>query len=92
MGIYVEIRVRGSLEELWRRTQQPELHERWDLRFSEIVYLPRPHEAAPQQFSYATRIGSACGSAERARAKGAGPAQPASVSWRSRSGPGTRNR
>ena len=57
MGIYVEIRVRGSLEELWRRTQQPELHERWDLRFSEIVYLPRPHEAAPQQFSYATRIG-----------------------------------
>ena len=38
MGIYVEIRVRGSLEELWRRTQQPE-----------IVYLPRPHEAAPQQ-------------------------------------------
>ena len=55
--IYVEIRIRGSLDEVWRRTQQPELHERWDLRFSEIVYLPRPHESAPQQFSYATRIG-----------------------------------
>jgi hypothetical protein len=55
--IYVEIRIRGSLDELWRRTQQPELHERWDLRFSEIVYLPRPQESAPQRFSYATRIG-----------------------------------
>ena len=57
MSIYVEIRVRGPLDELWRRTQQPELHERWDLRFSEIVYRPRPDEAAPQQFHYATRIG-----------------------------------
>jgi DoxX-like family len=55
--IYVEIRIRGPMDELWRRTQQPELHERWDLRFSEIEYLPRPDEGAPQRFSYATRIG-----------------------------------
>lgn len=57
MSIYVEIRIRGHMDELWRRTQQPDLHQRWDLRFSEIVYLPRPHETAPQRFSYATRIG-----------------------------------
>jgi hypothetical protein len=57
MSIYVEICIRGSLDDLWRRTQEPDLHERWDLRFSEIVYLPRPHETAPQRFSYATRIG-----------------------------------
>ena len=57
MSIYVEIRVRGSMDELWRQTQDPSLHERWDLRFSEIVYLPRPDETAPQRFSYATRIG-----------------------------------
>jgi hypothetical protein len=57
MSIYVEIRIRGDMDELWRRTQDPSLHERWDLRFSEIVYLPRPDETAPQRFSYATRIG-----------------------------------
>ena len=57
MSIYVEIRIRGSMDELWRRTQDPGLHERWDLRFSEIAYLPRPDETAPQRFSYATRIG-----------------------------------
>jgi hypothetical protein len=45
------------MEELWRRTQQPELHERWDLRFSDIDYLPRPCNEAAQRFRYATRIG-----------------------------------
>ncbi len=57
MSIYVEILIRGSMEELWRRTQQPDLHERWDLRFSEIVYLPRATHSEPQRFRYATRIG-----------------------------------
>jgi hypothetical protein len=33
------------------------LHQRWDLRFTEIQYLPRPDEAQPQRFLYATRIG-----------------------------------
>ncbi len=56
-GIYVEIRMSGSLEALWQRTQNPELHERWDLRFSDIQYLPRPDATQPQRFSYATRIG-----------------------------------
>ena len=57
MSIYVEIRIRGDLDELWRRTQDPRLHERWDLRFSEIAYLPRPDQTSPQRFGYATRIG-----------------------------------
>ncbi len=56
-AVYVEIRIHGDLEELWRLTQTPELHERWDLRFSEIQYLPRPDAAQPQRFLYATRIG-----------------------------------
>ncbi len=55
--IYVEIRIRGDLSEIWRRTQTPEEHQRWDLRFTDIEYLPRPDPAAPQQFLYATRIG-----------------------------------
>jgi DoxX-like family len=86
MSIYVEIRVRGSLEELWRRTQQPELHERWDLRFSEIAYRPRPHEAAPQQFSYATRIGFGLrirgeGQSEGSRASDTGERVSALTFW-----------
>lgn len=86
MGIYVEIRVRGSLDELWRRTQQPELHERWDLRFSEIVYLPRPDEMAPQQFSYATRIGFGLrtrgeGESEGSRASATGERVSALTFW-----------
>lgn len=57
MAIYVEVLVRGSIEELWEKTQTPDLHERWDLRFSEIEYLPRLNDADPQRFLYSTRIG-----------------------------------
>lgn len=57
MGIYVEARIRGGMEELWRLTQTPELHVQWDLRFTDIEYLPRPDESEPQHFHYATRIG-----------------------------------
>lgn len=57
MAIYVESCVRGPLEELWKLSQTPELHERWDLRFSRIRYLPRASETEPQRFLYATLIG-----------------------------------
>ncbi|UOQ97187.1 DoxX-like family protein [Hymenobacter sp. 5317J-9] len=60
-SIYVEARMRCSMEQLWAHTQQPELHQQWDLRFTEIEYLPRPSEAEPQQFLYATRIGFGLG-------------------------------
>ena len=57
MSIYVEILVDAPMETLWKHTQTPELHERWDLRFSRIDYLPRSSEAEPQRFRYVTRIG-----------------------------------
>jgi hypothetical protein len=57
MGIYVEARIHGPMDELWRLTQTPDVHVRWDLRFTDIEYLPRPDETRPQQFLYATRIG-----------------------------------
>lgn len=57
MSIYVEIRIRAAMDELWQRTQDSALHQRWDLRFTEITYLPRPDESQPQRFLYATRIG-----------------------------------
>ena len=57
MSIYVEILIRSGMDELWEKTQEPKLHQRWDLRFSEIDYLPHePGEA--QKFIYATRIGA----------------------------------
>jgi hypothetical protein len=57
MGIYVEILIRAPMDVLWQHTQEPNLHERWDLRFSEINYLPRACEFEPQRFRYSTRIG-----------------------------------
>ena len=57
MTIYVEILIRGRMDELWEKTQEPKLHQRWDLRFSEIDYLPR-ERGGTQKFIYATRIGA----------------------------------
>jgi len=34
VSVYVETLIRGPIDKLWRLTQTPELHERWDLRFT----------------------------------------------------------
>jgi DoxX-like family len=65
--IYVEIEIRGPMDRVWLLTQTPELHRRWDLRFTEIRYLPRLDDSQPQRFLYATRIGfglNICGEGE----------------------------
>jgi hypothetical protein len=56
MGIYVEIPIHANMDELWEKTQNPQLHQRWDLRFTQIEYLPRQGKE-PQRFLYRTRIG-----------------------------------
>lgn len=56
MSIYVETSIAVGLEEVWRVTQMPELHARWDLRFTGIEYLPK-NDGEPQRFRYSTRIG-----------------------------------
>jgi hypothetical protein len=56
-GLYVELPMRAEMERIWQLTQEPALHQRWDLRFSTIRYLPKPDDEAPQQFLYETRIG-----------------------------------
>jgi LPXTG-motif cell wall-anchored protein len=56
-GVYVELPMKAGMERLWQLTQDPALHQRWDLRFSTIRYLPKSDDAAPQQFLYETRIG-----------------------------------
>jgi hypothetical protein len=55
MGLYIEARIRADLDDLWTRTQEPSQHQRWDLRFTRITYLPRA-EGEPQRFRYATRV------------------------------------
>jgi uncharacterized protein YndB with AHSA1/START domain len=36
-ALYVETLIRADLDTVWRLTQDPALHPRWDLRFSAIV-------------------------------------------------------
>jgi hypothetical protein len=55
--IYVETHIRSSVEKLWEYTQTPEIHQRWDLRFTDIHYLPHSDGDQSQQFLYSTRIG-----------------------------------
>ena len=56
-GIYVEIFIASTMDNVWTRTQNPQLHEQWDLRFTKIEYLPRAENSDAQQFLYETRIG-----------------------------------
>ncbi|MFP3987836.1 hypothetical protein U9R90_10100 [Streptomyces sp. E11-3] len=55
MSLYIEARIRTDLDALWYRTQTPAQHQRWDLRFTEIDYLPQV-DGEPQHFRYATRV------------------------------------
>lgn len=55
-ALYVEILIRAPLETLWRLTQDPAAHVRWDARFSAI----RPVRTRPdgaQEFAYALDLG-----------------------------------
>ena len=53
--LFVETRIRADRHVVWERTQNPALHQRWDLRFTSIAYLPAT-DGQPQGFSYAVRI------------------------------------
>lgn len=55
--IYVELPIQAKFSELWDYTQDPEKHQEWDLRFSEIQYLPKTSLEEPQMFLYRTNIG-----------------------------------
>ncbi|MDX5339380.1 MAG: DoxX-like family protein [Cyclobacteriaceae bacterium] len=55
--LYIETKIECDLDELWTKTQEPSLHQKWDLRFSEISYLPKKDPTDPQEFLYSTKIG-----------------------------------
>lgn len=54
--IYVEIPIQADIDDVWQKTQIPELHEQWDLRFSSITYLPKASAEEPQSFLYETKV------------------------------------
>lgn len=77
LGLYVETVIRTGMARLWDRSQEPDQHQRWDLRFTSITYLPRATEDEPQRFRYATRLlpflsvdGTGISAGERRRADG----------------------
>lgn len=53
--IYVESMINAPIERVWDATQEPDQHQRWDLRFGRISYLPRA-DGEPQRFTYATTV------------------------------------
>jgi uncharacterized membrane protein len=53
--IYVESRLRVPMDRVWEATQDPDRHQRWDVRFGEIAYQPKV-DGAPQRFTYATTL------------------------------------
>jgi uncharacterized membrane protein YphA (DoxX/SURF4 family) len=57
VNVYVEILIRAPMDAIWTHTQTTELHERWDLRFSDIDNLPQVSLTEPQRFRYTTRLG-----------------------------------
>jgi hypothetical protein len=57
MKLTAETTIQGDRETIWRLSQTPEQHVRWDARFTDIKYLPRSGPDEPQRFRYATRMG-----------------------------------
>lgn len=55
--LYIETKVNCNLDTFWTNTQEPSVHQQWDLRFSEIKYIPKDKPTDPQKFLYSTKIG-----------------------------------
>src|SRR5699024_11559904 len=53
--IYVEIEIDGAIGDIWEKSQNPALHEQWDIRFSSITYLPKKKNDV-QKFTYTRKI------------------------------------
>ena len=53
--IYVESRIRASMERMWEATQKADEHQRWDARFGSITYAPAG-DGEPHRFTYGTTV------------------------------------
>lgn len=57
MAIHVETVIAAPIEAVWTRTQDPDLHCRWDLRFTAIEPAPSPTRSIGlRRFRYRTRL------------------------------------
>jgi hypothetical protein len=54
--IVVEARVRAPVAIVWERTQTPDLHVSWDIRFTHIRYLEEKDERGYNVMDYRTNI------------------------------------
>jgi hypothetical protein len=70
--IHVQTVIRADMETVWHYTEDPALHQRWDLRFSEITY----QSGSSGRFRYSSRLlgrtitGTGVSAGERERADG----------------------
>ncbi len=55
--IVVEALIPAPVETVWERTQDPELHTRWDVRFTSIRYLPEADARGFHLMDYRTHLG-----------------------------------
>lgn len=54
--IYVEIEIQDDIERIWEYSQNPKLHEQWDLRFTSITYNDKLPAEEVQTFTYSTKV------------------------------------
>ncbi len=57
MKLTARTKIKANFYQLWHVTQNPAQHVRWDLRFSQIEFLPKTKISDPQKFRYQTRLG-----------------------------------
>jgi hypothetical protein len=55
--IVVEALIPAPVETVWQRTQEPEQHVLWDIRFDHIAYTGRRDDRGYELLDYRTRIG-----------------------------------
>lgn len=55
-SIYVEIEIEDTIEKVWEYSQDPKLHEQWDLRFTSITYNDKLADDDVQTFTYSTKL------------------------------------
>lgn len=55
-SIYVEIEIEDTIEKVWKYSQDPKLHEQWDLRFTSITYNDKLPTDDLQTFTYSTKL------------------------------------
>lgn len=54
--IYVEIEMQDDIDRIWEYSQNPKLHEQWDLRFTSITYNDKLPDEEVQTFTYSTKV------------------------------------